>query len=45
MDEMLDGIEATFNVEWIDCIYRLGTKRQGRDRRPIMLTFPLNETL
>ena len=40
VDEMLEDLETTFNVEWIDSIYRLGTKRPGADRRPIMLTFP-----
>ena len=39
VDEMLSDMETTFDVEWIDCIYRLGTKRQGSDRRPIM-SFP-----
>ena len=40
IDEMFGDLETTFNVKWIDCTYRLGPKRQGSDRRPIMLTFP-----
>ena len=40
IDEILEDIETTFNVEWVDSIYRVGTRRQGNDRRPVMLTFP-----
>ena len=40
IDDMLADVEVTFTVEWIDCIYRVGPKHQGSDRRPIMLTFP-----
>ena len=39
IDEMLGDLETTFNVKWIDCIYRLGPKCQESDRRPIMITF------
>ena len=41
VDKMLDDLETTFNVEWIDSIYLLGSKRRGADRRPIMVTFPI----
>ena len=40
VDEMLEDMEISFNVEWIDCIYRVGTKRNNSDRRPVMLNFP-----
>ena len=40
VDEMLEDMGVSFNVEWIDCIYRVGPKKQGSDRRPIILNFP-----
>ena len=40
VDEMLEDMGVSFSVEWIDCIYRVGPKKKGIDRRPIMLNFP-----
>ena len=40
IDEMLEDMGVSFNVEWVDCIYRVGPKKQGIDRRPIMINFP-----
>ena len=40
VQELLEDLEMSFTVEWIDCIYRMGPKRQGVNKRPVMLTFP-----
>ena len=40
IDELLEDLGMSFTVEWVDTIYRMGPKRQGTNKRPIMLTFP-----
>ena len=40
MDEMLNDMELNFTAEWIDTFHRMGPKRQGKSRRPVLLTFP-----
>ena len=40
LDEMLEDMGVSFTVEWVDCIYRVRPKKQGTDRRPIMINFP-----
>ena len=41
ISDMLEEMELSFTVEWVDTIYRMGPKRQGSNRRPVLLTFPL----